>query len=137
MAALNYMVRMRQQKLVDLNYAMTIVTRANGTMKVEDGTSTDLSDALDELRDAADTARKYNVNIPLVGQNRNQIQRMAGQTAGADLKHAVDLESNALQQDLVSLQNLVQKRDTTYSTASSIVKRALNAGKSTIRAVGK
>ena len=54
----------------------------------------------------------------------------------ANLKHALDLEGNALQQDNVSLQNMISKRDSTYQTAMSVVKKSLNVGKTLIKALG-
>ena len=48
----------------------------------------------------------------------------------------MDLEGNALQQDNVSLQNMISKRDSTYQTAMSVVKKSLNVGKTLVKALG-
>ena len=50
---------------------------------------------------------------------------------------AIDLEDNSLQQDTVTLQNLIQKRDSTYQTLISLVKKSLNAGATAIKGLGK
>jgi len=137
LAAIASTVRMRQAKLSDLNTVLTTLVYAMGTMKVEDSDRTDKSAAIDALRDAAEIARAYGITVRLVGDNGNQIQRDEGQTVQANVKHALDLESNSLQQDTVTLQNLMSKRDSSYQTVVSIVKRALNAGATAVRGLGK
>ena len=84
-----------------------------------------------------ETARAYGITIRLAGDNGNQIQRDEAQTAQANVKHALDMEGNSLQQDTVMLQNVISKRDSSYQTVISIVKRALNAGATAVRGLGK
>ena len=128
LAAIASAVKMRQRKLIDLNSVLTTIVYAMGTMKVEDIGRADKSDCIDALRDAVETARAYGITIRLAGDNGNQIQRDEAQTAQANVKHALDMESNSLQQDTVTLQNVISKRDSSYQTVISIVKRSLNAG---------
>ena len=92
---------------------------------------------MDELRDAADLARKYKITVTLVGDDHNQIERGTGQTVSATIKHELDLEGNSLQQNVVTLQNLISKRDSTYQMVFSLVKRSLNAGATAIKGLGK
>ena len=132
---LNAMVRARQQKLKDLGDVMTVLTKAQGTMPSKDQYRSDLSEEMDELLDAAELGLKYFVRIPLTGDNGNQVRRDVCQNAIANVKHSVDMESNSLQQDVVTLQNLVGKRDSTYQTAASVTKKALSAGASAIRSM--
>ena len=49
-----------------------------------------------------------------------------------EIQHALDTEDNELQQDSVTLQGLLSKRDSAYSTASNIVKKADRTNSSTI-----
>jgi hypothetical protein len=49
-----------------------------------------------------------------------------------DIQYALDVEDNNLQQDMVSLQGLVSKRDSAFSTAARIVSKSLNAGAAAI-----
>lgn len=140
LAAMSTVCRARQVKLSDLNLAMTYISTALGTLPDTDsgGTpSAHRSDKMDELRDAAELAWKYRINVKLVGDDGNQIERGTGQTVSATIKHELDLEGNALQQDVVSLQNLITKRDSTYQTVFSLVKRSLNAGATAIKGLGK
>ena len=136
--ALNIMVRARQTKLSDLNAALTTVVTALATVKTDgDQGASEKSSEINALRDARDTARLYGITIHLVGDNDNQITYGDGQTALAELKHSADLESNSMQQDVVTLQNLISKRDSTYQTLISLVKRSLNASTTTIKGLGQ
>ena len=130
-------VRARQVKLSELNSALATIVYAMGTMRVEDPERADLSEQIDALRDVAETARKYGITVSLAGDNGNQIRRDSGQTLQANFKHALDLEGNSLQQDTVTLQNLISKRDSSYQTVVSIVKRSLNAGSTAVKGLGK
>jgi len=140
LTAVGAVVRTRQTKLNELNQALSTIAYAIGTLPISTTShpadSSDLSDKIDALMDARDLARKYGIAISLAGDSGNQIQRHEAQTASANLQHAMDLESNALQQDNVSLQNMISKRDSTYQTAMSVVKKSLNVGKTLVKALG-
>ena len=138
--AVSSAVRMRQAKLTELNTILATLDYALGTMYAGEDTEaarTDLSSEIGALLDAVETARTYGIAIRLSGDNGNQIQRDECQTAQANVKHALDLEGNSLQQDVVTLQNLISKRDSSYQTVISIVKRSLNAGATAVRGLGK
>ncbi len=140
LTAMGAVVRARQTKLSELNVALSTIAHAIGSMPVSTSShqaeSDDLSDKIDALMDARDLARKYGISISLAGDSGNQIKRQEAQTASANLQHEMDLESNALQQDNVSLQNMISKRDSTYQTAMSVVKKSLNVGKTLVKALG-
>jgi len=141
LTAMGAVVRARQTKLNELNQALSTIAYAIGTMRVgnndKPADSSDLSDKIDALIDAQVVAGKYDVPaIPLAGDSGNQIRRGDAQKASANLQHAMDLEGNALQQDNVSLQNMISKRDSTYQTAMSVVKKSLNVGKTLVKALG-
>ena len=135
---LNIVVRARQTKLSDLNDALTTVVTALATVKSDgDQGANEKSSEMDALRDARDIARLYGITIHLVGDNDNQITYGDAQAAMAELKHSTDLESNSMQQDVVTLQNLISKRDSTYKTVISLVKRSLNANTTAIKGMGQ
>jgi hypothetical protein len=137
LTAMGAVVRARQTKLNELDVAMCTIAYAIGTLPDPNhGDSSDLSDKIDALMDARDVARKYGITISLAGDSGNQIKRAEAQTASANLQHEMDLESNALQQDNVSLQNMISKRDSTYQTAMSVVKKSLNVTKTLVKALG-
>ena len=58
--------------------------------------------------------------------------RCARRGVDLDQQHALDTEDNELQQDSVTLQGLLSKRDSAFSTASNIVKKADRTNSSTI-----
>ena len=140
LSAMNAVVRARQTKLNELNEALSTIAYAIGTLRVGDSDhqaeSSDLSDKIDALMDARDLARKYGITIILSGDSGNQIRRDDSQKASANIHHELDIEGNALQQDNVSLQNMISKRDSTYQTAMSIVKKSLNVGKTLVKGLG-
>ena len=137
LTAMGAVVRARQTKLNELDVALSTIAYAIGTMPGSDkADSSDLSDKINALMDARDVARKYGITILLAGDSGNQIKRREAQTASANLQHEMDLESNALQQDNVSLQNMISKRDSTYQTAMSVVKKSLNVTKTLVKALG-
>ena len=137
LTAMGAVVRARQTKLNELDVALSTIAYAIGTLPDPNkGGSGDLSDKIDALMDARDVARKYGITISLAGDSGNQIKRREAQTASANLQHEMDLESNALQQDNVSLQNMISKRDSTYQTAMSVVKKSLNVTKTLVKALG-
>ena len=139
LTAMNAVVRARQTKLNELNEALSTIAYAIGTLPTStshSAESSDLSDKIDALMDARDLARKYGITITLSGDSGNQIRRDDVQKASANLQHEMDLEGNALQQDNVSLQNMISKRDSTYQTAMSVVKKSLNVGKTLVKALG-
>ena len=52
------------------------------------------------------------------------------------VQYAIDREDNDLKQDMVSLNSYISKRDNSFSTASKLVKKALDASASTIGNIG-
>ena len=48
----------------------------------------------------------------------------------------IDKEDNDLKQDMVSLNSYISKRDNSFSTATKLVKKGLNAASSTIGNIG-
>ena len=58
------------------------------------------------------------------------------QKAQTDFQYAIDREDNDIQQDIVTLQSYITKRDNAYSNAAKLVKKANQAAKSTIKNIG-
>ena len=81
------------------------------------------------------TALKYGITLVFV-QNTSSMRRdnlYRGQNA---VQYAIDKEDNELKQDTVSLNSYFSKRDNAFSTASKLVKKALNAASSAIGNIG-
>ena len=58
------------------------------------------------------------------------------QKALTEVQYQIDKEDNLLQQDMVSMQSFVSKRDNAFSTASKIIRKTNNAASSTIANIG-
>ena len=99
-------------------------------MKTKDQSPDDKSDADDNLKTAAEKAALYGLSMPLT--DGNKIKRGDAMKVQNNVRYALDVEDNNLQQDTVSLQSLLTKRDNAFSNASKIVKKALNASAATI-----
>lgn len=127
-------VRLRQKKVDDLGEALAVLAKALSSMTTDDESPSDKSDADSALSSAASTVAGYGITSMKVSENK--ITRGDAMKAQNDIQYALDMEDNQLQQDTVSLQGLLTKRDNAFSTASKIVKKALNASASTIENIG-
>ena len=140
LGAYSEVVRQRMRKLDDLGGVMATLNAAYATLKTKDMESDDTTSSLPVLRTARDTAALYgitinlnadltipSVNIDLCNMTRRQV--MNAQNA---VQYAIDREDNDLKQDMVSLNSYISKRDNSFSTASKLVKKALDASASTI-----
>ncbi|MBR2938865.1 MAG: hypothetical protein IKC15_03265 [Kiritimatiellae bacterium] len=58
------------------------------------------------------------------------------QKALTEVQYQIDKEDNLLQQDMVSMQSFVSKRDNAFSTASKIIRKTNNAASATIANIG-
>ncbi len=123
-------VRQRQRKIDDLGEVLASIAKALASMKTKDQSPDDKSDADDNLKTAAEKAALYGLSMPLT--DGNKIKRGDAMKVQNNVRYALDVEDNNLQQDTVSLQSLLTKRDNAFSNASKIVKKALNASAATI-----
>ena len=124
-------VRQRQKKVDDLGEELAVLAKALASMKTGDNQEpSDKSDADSALTTAANMVAGYGITSMKVSDNK--ITRGDAMKAQNDIKYALDMEDNQLQQDTVSLQGLLTKRDNAFSNASKIVKKALNASAATI-----
>ena len=134
--AYSAVLRTRQKKLSELSDALAILTQALATMK-SSGTqqSTDKSSAMDSLYTAREILNKYGVyNLTLV--DGNKVERGTAQKAQAQTEYEMDMENNDLQQDMITVQGLISKRDDSYSTAAKVLKKVNSTGNSIINSLG-
>ena len=123
-------VRQRQKKVDDLGGVLAVLAKALATMDTDEQDPDDKSDADPALTTAAGVVAGYGITTMTVSDNK--IKRGDAMKAQNDIQYALDVEDNQLQQDTVSLQSLLTKRDNAFSNASKIVKKALNASGSAI-----
>lgn len=122
-------VQQRERKLEDLGNALAVVNRALATMKVKDQGRDDKSETDSDLVKTRNILSQYGIALRV---SNSQITRETATTAQADIKYALDVEDNNLQQDLVTLKSFMNKRDNAFSTASKVISKALDAATSTI-----
>ena len=127
-------VRLRQRKLDDLGFVLATLAKAIASMTTDNPEGSDKSDGDADLVTAANLANSYHITMKLTGGN--MITRKDALDAQNDIRYALDIEDNNLQQDTVSLQSLLTKRDNSFSNAAKIVKKALNASGSAIGNIG-
>ena len=126
-AAYAAVLEARQEKLEELGWALSVIVEALASMKTKNQKSKDLSAADADLAKASQILDKYrrdsNADMRLPVNGDNKVRRDDATTAQSALQYEIDYETNEMQQDMVSLQSLVSKRDNAYSTASSLVKK--------------
>ena len=118
------------QKVDDLGDALAVLAKALASMTTDKQDPDDKSDADSALTTAAGVVAGYGITTMTVSDNK--IKRGDAMKAQNDIQYALDVEDNQMQQDTVSLQSLLTKRDNAFSNASKIVKKALNASGSAI-----
>ena len=139
LSAYSEVVRQRMRKLDDLGTVMAILNEAYATLKTKEQESGDTTDNIPSLADAKATAAKYGVSISITEIDLGGLGMKLCYTTRRDLmnaqnavQYAIDKEDNELKQDTVSLNSYVSKRDNSFSTASKLVRKALDASGSTI-----
>jgi len=134
LGAYSEVVRQRERKLDELGEVMAALNYAVANLKVKDQESGDQAWVPNSAW-VNETARKYGITLVFVANTANMTRRNLynGQNA---VQYAIDREDNELKQDMVSLNSYISKRDNSYSTASKLVKKALDASAATIGNIG-
>jgi hypothetical protein len=141
LSAYSEVVRQRMRKLDDLGTAMAILNEAYATLKTKEQESGDTTANMVSLATARDKAALYGVTINMTDATIAGIRfcyttRRDLMNAQNAVQYAIDKEDNELKQDTVSLNSYVSKRDNSFSTASKLVRKALDAAGSTIGNIG-
>jgi len=79
-------------------------------------------------------AARYGVDLNWTDGNKMTLGNL--QKAQTNVQYAIDREDNDIQQDIVTLQSYISKRDNAYSNAAKIVKKTNQAATSTIGNIG-
>ncbi len=124
-------VRVRERKLSDLGEIMAYLNKAYASLKVKDQAPGDTA-SVDNGHWVNTTAKKYGITL-VFQENSSNMTRANLMTGQNEIQYAIDTEDNNLQQDMVSLQSLISKRDNAFSTASKIVEKADHGASSTIQ----
>ena len=127
-------IRQRQKKVSDLGYALAQINWCMATMDPKSNDPDKKSSGNSSLPAVVANLSSYGISVSLT--DGNKITYRNASTAQSNIQYALDVENNNLQQDTVSLQSMITKRDNTYSTAAKIVKKADNAASKTISNIG-
>lgn len=127
-------VRARQKKIDELGEALAYIAKAVGRLDNKNAKSGDKV-TVDNSTFVKDVAARYGVSLSWESGGA-QMTRGSIQKAQTNFQYAIDREDNDIQQDIVTLQSFITKRDNAYSNASKVVKKANQAASSTIGNIG-
>ncbi len=137
-------LRARQKKLSDLNGALATLIDIMGKFDNDEPESDDTvrDDRLPTVRDIAArygvTVNIRSLTLPIVNSPTwYLIRRDDSENARANLEYALDVEDNDLQQDMITMQGLIGKRDNSFSTAAKVIKKVDGTADSILRTVGQ
>lgn len=122
-------VRARQVKVSELGQVLAYIAKALGSLK-SNGKSGDKA-TIDNAQWVKTTAAKYGVSLTFT--DGNKMTRENVMKAQTNVQYEIDKEDNSLQQDIVTLQSYMTKRDNALSNAAKVVKKSNNAAQATIR----
>ena len=125
-------VKARQQKIDELGEALSYIAKAMGWINKKTKSSDEFT--IDNASYVKEIAAKYEVSLSWNGTNTMKLGNL--QKAQTSLQYAIDREDNDIQQDIVTLQSYISKRDNAYSNAAKIVKKTNQAATSTIGNIG-
>ena len=129
-SASSEIVTARARKIEELGQVMAELAKTYAKLRVKNAESGD-SATVDNGAWVNGTALKYGITLVFKANTADMTRAnlMKGQN---EIQYAMDVENNNLQQDMVSLQGLISKRDNAFSAASRIVRKADDAASSVI-----
>lgn len=120
-------LKARQKKLDELGWSLSVLVKAISSMEVGSQGSDDLSSSDDDLWKAQVIVNRYyrdqNKDMILPLSSDSKVRRDDATKLQAALQYEIDFETNEMQQDMVTMQSLVSKRDNAFSTASSLIQK--------------
>ena len=125
-------VKARQKKIDELGGVLSNIARAMGEVhkKTQSGDKITIPNS-DYVKTIA---ARYGVDLNWTDGNKMTLGNL--QKAQTNIQYAIDREDNDIQQDIVTLQSYISKRDNAYSNAAKIIKKTNQAATSTIGNIG-
>ena len=121
--AITYLLRLRMKKVEDLGNAMAAIEKA---LVATDGEKAKITDKIgsyySNIEGAINTLIACGVEISTSICN-SDMTRGDLQKIETRAKYVLDREQNEVQQDSLSVQNMISKRDSAFSNASSLMKK--------------
>ena len=126
-------VNLRQAKIDELSQALAYIAKASASFSNK-AKSTDTA-TIERSEWVKSVANKYGVSLTWESGGSKMTCGNIWK-AQTNFEYAMDKEDNYLQQDMVTLQSYLTKRDNAYSNASKLVRKGNDAASSTISNVG-
>lgn len=122
-------VKARQKKIDDLSDALAYIAKANAKLPTDSSTPSKDKVKVDNSTWIKSICAYYEVNLTWDGEKmlRGDLQK-----AQTELEYQIDKEDNNLEQDMVTLQSYLTKRDNAYSSAAKVVKKTYRVADSVI-----
>ena len=146
-SAYSSVLKARQNKLNDLGTALAELSLLAGLLP------TDEPESDDEIRGNFNWLKsllgKYGINLNVqhkdaivilgitVRDAYDYVTRKTIENTKANTQYEMDKEDNDMQQDMVTLQGLISKRDQSFATAAKVVKKFNSTGDTIIRSIGQ
>ena len=127
-------VKARQKKVDDLGSILACLSRAVADLPAKKQQSTDTASIINSAW-VNSTALSYGITL-VFKSGTSEMTRENILKAQTSVQYEMDKEDNNLQQDIISMQSFIAKRDNAYSTAAKLVKKADNAASNTISNIG-
>ena len=131
-AAYEKMMRLRQRKVNELGEALSYIAESVGRFPAKGGSTSDTQSVNANLKTILD---RYGVTVRDITVSTSMTKHQLQMTEQA-VQYAMDVESNNLQQDMATLQSLVNRRDDAFQLAAKIARKAAQTFTSGVRAMG-
>ena len=113
------LVRARNKKISELGDVMGDISQAINSFDSDDK----MDDTTDVRNASADRGILSSYGVTCYIGSDGKISKGDAQKQQSKLQHDIDLEDNNLQQDMITLQSYVSKRDQGFSTAAQLMKK--------------
>lgn len=128
-------VRARQQKLEDLGKALADISATLAKFDEDHRKTTSEQDIVGGT-EAHDLLAKYGLTKDYFKPSASRIQYQYIQKLQTDVQYALDVTNNDIQQDAVSLQGFVSKRDNAYQMATKLMQKAIRTRETGVGYIG-
>lgn len=132
--AVSEVIKARQRKCSDIGDALATVGEAMASIEDTSDTDAESKISVTKLAQARTLLAKYGIDLPLT--EKGQVTYATGYRKQNEVQMALDRETNDLQQNMTTLQGLVNKRDNVFNVSSKVVKKVNKTMIGTIRAIG-
>ncbi len=128
-------VKVRQRKVEDLGTALADIAATLANFGEDDRKPDKKKDVVGGTR-AYDLLNAYGLAKDYFSDGGTKITFGNVQKLQAEIKYAIDVTNNDIQQDAASLQSLVSKRDNAYQMAMRLMKKANQTRSTGIQYIG-